>query len=516
MRTKNVYKKKLHAITKEIRHKVRTVVLGYEQIPGVDYTESYAPVVADQTVRTMLALSLFYYEAYKRIDEEWDIAKSLDVEAAFLNAYLEEEVYIEIPEYFNEYCESRGLEKPSEDDVFLLTMGQYGLVQVARAWVSRFTDILTHPDLGMHQCVTDPCLFMKHDENGKLVLMAIIYIDDAIYCGLKSETEKLREHVKRSVSITDIGDLDTHLGVDYVVKTDDLGIHFECSMNKYISECVSEFEEHVKKVCRNFACPGVPGSNLMKHEGSPVDQSGYRKFVGKLLFAVKKVLPDCANAVRELSMHLENPSEDTWKCIGRIMGYLKFNYRALKLRKPKAMRVGGFVDSDWASDRNDRRSTTSYLTLIGDTALVSWQSKKQKTVSLSSTEAELYAESNAAQDIQFENNMVMELTGEDPERPSVLKGDNMGAIFLAGNLAVSQRTKHIDIRTRYITDQVRNKELTVEHVRSEDNPADAGSKHCAMPTHVKHAETIYNGAFELVPSSGEGVAVSRTKSKSKR
>jgi hypothetical protein len=360
----------------------------------------------------------------------------------------------------------------------------------------------------MKQCKTDPCLFVKHDEDGNLVLMAIIYIDDCIYCGKKEEIEKLKKWVIKHVTITDIGNLDTHLGVDYVLGEDELGKYFECSMNKYVSECVSEFEKHVGKEMSNKRTPAAPGSNLLKNTEETMDQSGYRKFVGKLLFAVKKVLPDTSNAVREMSMHLENPGREAWKAVARTMGYLKFNYRPLKLRTPLKLNAGGYVDSDWASDRNDRRSTTSYLTVVGEKSLVNWQSKKQKTVALSSTEAELYAESNAAQDIMFENNMLSEILGREPQKPSVLQGDNMGAIFLAGNLSVSQRTKHIDIRTRFITDLVENKEITLKHVRSEENPADAASKNCKEATHAKHAETIYNGTFE--PAIGEGVESSRT------
>ena len=73
------------------------------------------------------------------------------------------------------------------------------------------------------------------------------------------------------MAIIDIGNLDTHLGVDYIMKKNNLGIHFESFMNKYISECVSEFKKPTSKVCRNFTCPGVPGINLMKYEGTPVD-----------------------------------------------------------------------------------------------------------------------------------------------------------------------------------------------------------------------------------------------------
>jgi hypothetical protein len=142
LRTKNVYKKKLFAITKLLRYKVRNCVLGYEQIPGVDYTESYAAVVADQTIRTALRISSFYKflgmsmeEILKTVrdlkeetNNEWVLADVLDVEAAFLNALLEEEVYIEIPEIYYEYCEARGVEPPPKGSVFKLLMGQYGLV----------------------------------------------------------------------------------------------------------------------------------------------------------------------------------------------------------------------------------------------------------------------------------------------------------------------------------------------------------------------------------------------------
>ena len=88
-------------------------------------------------------------------------------------------------------------------------------------------------------------------------------------------------------------------------------------------------------------------------------------------------------------------------------------------------------------------------------------------------------------------------------RPSIIYGDNMGAIFLARNLAVGQQTKHIDIPTRFITNLVEKKQIEREHIRSESNPADAASKNCKEATHVKHTANIYNGTFH--PTIGEGV-----------
>jgi hypothetical protein len=438
----------------------------------------------------------------EEIDDEWVLADVLDVEAAFLNALLEEEVYIEVPEMYYEYCEARGVEPPPKGYVFKLMMGQYGLVQVARAWVKRFQWIITRDELGMKQCKTDPCLFVKHDKNNRLILWAVTYIDDVVYGGLKSETVNLKEQVTKYVTITEIGKLDVHLGVHYMLKGDELGPYFECSMEKYIQSMWREFEAHVGKEVRDYATPAAPGSNLLANEEQEIDTSGYRKFVGKSLFAVKKVLPDTGNAVRELSMHLANPGNQQWKAVARVMGHLKYHYVPIKLRRPLDLRVRSHVDTDWASDRNDRKSITSLLTAIGFVCLVNWQCKKQNTVALSSTEAELYGESSAAQDVMFETNMLDEMLGK-AVRPSIVYGDNMGAIFLARNLAVGQRTKHIDIRTRFITNLVESKQIEMEHVRSENNPADAASKNCKEGTHVRHAQNIYNGTFHH--TIGEGV-----------
>ena len=291
------------------------------------------------------------------------------------------------------------------------------------------------------------------------------------------------------------------------MEEDEVGKYFDCSMNKYVSSIVEDFEKHVGKTLKNKTTPAAPGSNILKNAEEIMDQSGYRKFVGKLLFAVKKILPDSTNAIRELSMHLENPGKEAWKALGRLVSYHKYHYTKLKLRKPNKMKAGAKVDSDWAADRNDRKSTTSFLTIIGDACLTNWSSKKQKTVSLSSTEAELYAECNAAQDIMFMNNLLGEILGHEPEKPSNLEGDNMGAIFAAQNLSVSQRMKHIDIKTRFITDLVEDKELVVTHIRSEDNPADLGSKNCKEAIHNKHSRDIYDGYFELGVGEGDASSV---------
>ena len=148
---------------------------------------------------------------------------------------------------------------------------------------------------------------------------------------------------------------------------------------------------------------------MLKHEGDPIEVTGYRSFVGKLLFAMKKTYPELANPVRELSSHMECPGEEHWKSIGRMVGYLKHEAtHGLRFNKPKDLAIVGMVDSDFATNKDTRKSTTGYLVTVGG-CLVSWMSKAQPSVTLSNTEAEYVAASMCVTEIRFITMLMDEL-----------------------------------------------------------------------------------------------------------
>jgi hypothetical protein len=249
------------------------------------------------------------------------------------------------------------------------------------------------------------------------------------------------------------------------------------------------------KELADFPTPAAPGSILMKldenEEADRVDE--FRKYVGRVLYAVLKVLPDCANAIRDLTCHMTKPGKEHWKALERLLGYLKHHYRPMKFRGPKELRVIAAFDSDWATDKNDRRSIASYVTTIGGTALVNWQSKKQQTVALSSCESETMAGTMCAQDVLFTMNLLEELVGDAMLQPSYIFGDNVASLFLVQNNSVSQRTKHIDIRYRFINELVERKKFELRHVRSEENTSDVNSKNTKIEIHKKMADRLYEG-----------------------
>jgi hypothetical protein len=206
LRSRWIFKMKPDPVdTQRSIDKGRLVILGYEMIPGVDFTESFAPLATDTTIRTTLAVSLWRYE--QEAEGEW-VTEVVDATAAFLNAKLDDLVYIEIPEGLREVLRMDGVEI-GDDEVLQLLRAQYGIVQAPRAWMKTFTKILL--SIGLVQCMTDPCLFYMRDDELKLVAVVAVYCDDCIITGMKKVVNEIKEAIQKRIEITDLGELKRHL-----------------------------------------------------------------------------------------------------------------------------------------------------------------------------------------------------------------------------------------------------------------------------------------------------------------
>jgi hypothetical protein len=155
-------------------------------------------------------------------------------------------------------------------------------------------------------------------------------------------------------------------------------------MSKYIKKTIAEYKHDKKKTLQEHPTPAAPGmilSNLGEEEAADcVDQ--FCKYVSCVLYAVLKVLPDCANAIQDMTCHMTALGKEHWKVLERLLGYLKHHYRPMKFHAPKELRALPMFDGDWATDKNDQKSVSSYITTISGTSLVTWQSKKQQNSSL--------------------------------------------------------------------------------------------------------------------------------------
>ncbi|GKY94003.1 hypothetical protein MPSEU_000367100 [Mayamaea pseudoterrestris] len=498
LRMKNVFTYKENAITRIYEARCRNVILGYNMREGIDYNESFSPTPVDQTIRTHLTVSLFIRQEIEDRDgpeaaeANWRCCDVFDIDAAFLNTPVATDLWIEAPPLFEEYCKSRGIPFDPTKQCLRLANTQYGQVDASALWLKHFAKILHAA--GMTRMKSDPCMFFKRSPDGTLLLLVTIYVDDAAVSGVPREVEELKRKVKEYVDIKDLGPIRKHLGIHYKLLRDKVGVYYECTMTTYKNDIISEFKRYTNQTTlKDVQTPAPGGSSLLKNEGEPIDSTGYRSFKGKVLFGDRKVWPDISNAVRDGCSHVNNPSEEAWKQLTRIMSYLEHHEQPLKLRTPNSLQSFAISDTDWATDKNDRRSTTSNLTLLGGNALVNWVSRKQKTVALSSTEAETYGMTDAVKDLVFQENLVSEILGFQAPGPMIAYCDNTGAIFLATNNQVSQRTKHIDIRHRFISELVESGKLELRYIKTDENPADILSKNCKEEIHLKHADAIYDG-----------------------
>ena len=226
-----------------------------------------------------------------------------------------------------------------------------------------------------------------------------------------------------------------------------------------------------------------------------------------------KVASELANACRELSSHMSNPGPEHWKAIERMAGYLKGRKnKYLTFRAPSVLTPISYCDSNYATDPDDRKSISGMIHTIGGT-IVNWSSKKQATVTLSSTEAEYIALSDCSKETKFEWMLLKELTGV--ENPAVIYEDNTGAIFLVKNQQVGARTKHIDVRHHFIRGQIKQGTLEIKFIRSENNPSDIMTKNAAATIFDRHARALQTGTIERwreddnMGTSEKGHAVSK-------
>ena len=213
MTTKWVFKKKIEQ-DGSIRYKARCVSRGFMQIPGVDYTESFSPVSSDTAIRVTIGIFLYFYD--EQPQEDW-ILEVFDVEAAFLNADIDRPQFIEWPEAMDilgyitvsdklQYC-------------IELMKAMYGNIDAPLCWMRTFTKFLRNVLL-MEQCQTDPCLFYKK-WNGKLVLIIVLYVDDALCAGTRKAMEWAFKTIELTYAIARLGRLKKHLGTWWQWKSDD-------------------------------------------------------------------------------------------------------------------------------------------------------------------------------------------------------------------------------------------------------------------------------------------------------
>jgi histone deacetylase 1/2 len=221
----------------------------------------------------------------------------------------------------------------------------------------------------------------------------------------------------------------------------------------------------------------VPTERLARDTGAllgPEDSFRYRSVVGSLQY-LTLTRPDISFAVNKVCQFLSQPTEVHWEAVKRILRYVKGTLdTGLRIRRSLQQSVSIFTDADWAGDVDDRRSTSGFAVFVGPN-LISWSSKKQPTVSRSSTEAEYKALANGAAEAMWVRSLLREL-GVTQRQAPILWCDNLGATYLTANPVFHARTKHIEIDFHFVREQVADGALVVRFISSNDQLADIFTK----------------------------------------
>ena len=475
-----VYKKKLNEKGEVVRYKARWVAKGYSQVYGQDYHETFAPVVKYKSLRIILTLATLY---------DMDIHQ-MDVQTAFLNATMKEDVYMTQPE---------GYGNKHDDMVCKLNKTLYGTKQAPHEWNNEITSFML--SLKFIQCKTDLCVFIKFLSNNNKIIITI-FVDDLIIAYNK-EAEKewlsIKHMLMNKYMMKDIGECTWILGMN--VQRDKTNKTLTLNQEQYARQILQEYNMND---CTSTTLPAKTNMKLTKQDCPDEHASEnkiiktYQSIVGALMYLSLSTRPDISYIVNKLSRYSSNPGQKHMEAVLHVLRYVKHTlHYALKYEhteqsssigdkhlQKREITIEAYCDADWAADIDERKSTTGYIIFMNNCPII-WNSMKQKTVALSSAEAEYMAISAVCQEVKWIQQLLCELQ-YDINLPVNIHCDNESAIAISKNDKKHQRTKHIDIRHHYIRDLQKEGTIQVNWISTKDQIADVLTKVVPQATLEKH------------------------------
>jgi hypothetical protein len=444
--TKWVFRNKKDERGIVIKNKARLVAQGYTQEEGIDYDEVFAPVARIEAIRLFLA-----YASFKRFK-----VYQMDVKSAFLYGKIEEEVYV---------CQPPGFEDPKyPEKVYRLDKALYGLHQAPRAWYDTLSTYLLEHDF--KRGTIDKTLFIKRAK--KDILLVQIYVDDIIFGSTQDKLCKEFEALMhQKFKMSSMGELTFFLGLQ--VKQQQTGIFI--NQSKYVNDILLKFGfKDVKAASTPMETHKSLSADL---EGEDIDVHLYRSMIGSLMYLTAS-RPDIMFAVCVCARFQVRPKQSHLQAVKRIFRYLKGQPRlGLWYPQDSPFELLAYTDSDYGGANLDRKSTTGGCQFLG-ARLVSWQCKKQTTVSTSTAEAEYVAASSCCSQVLWIQNQMLDYGTTFMNTPIYI--DNNSAISIVNNPVKHSKTKHIEIRYHFIRDCNEKKLIQVLKVHTDNQYADLFTK----------------------------------------
>lgn len=462
VKCKWIFRKKYDENGNLQRYKARLVACGYSQVQGIDFNETYSPVIKMKSIRILLAVA---------IERDWKIHQ-VDITAAYLNGIVKETIYMEQPTIL---C------KEDQDNVCLLKKSLYGLRQSGREWNIRLDELLKNE--GMTRSKADPCVYFCED------LIIGVYVDDIlILAKTERKIEDFKQKLRSAFEVKDLGEA-SHILSMRIRRNEDGSLILD--QTKYAEELVETFG---MKDARGASSPLDPGMKYKKarddDEAANALSHLYRQAIGGLLYLAGGTRPDLAFAASYMSQFNVKPTEQHWSGLKHMLRYLKQTKDVALTFSKTGKQIQAFCDADWATDCVDRRSFSGYVfTLAG--AAVSWSSKKQTSTALSTVEAEYIAMCHATKEVLWLQHFTKEVgASEFIGEPHTLFVDNQGAIAVGNNQVVSERNKHIELRHFFLREKIETGQLKLQYIRTSENYADIMTKALNGNRTRRHCESL--------------------------
>ncbi|KAH9113686.1 hypothetical protein LEN26_013109 [Aphanomyces euteiches] len=400
----------------------------------------------------------------------------MDVETAFLNGNVSETLYMHQPPGF--------IEPNNEKLVCRLNRSIYGLKQSSREWNIALDKYFRSKSFT--PLLSDPCIYVLHTPQG--LSLVGVYVDDLI---LLSQSRTSLSNIKRDLShrfkMKDLGPLRYCLGVE-ILRLDESTLFLH--QRKYIKDIL---QRHNLADCHPLSTPQDPNASH-RSSSSPLP---YRTMVGDLFYLTSTTRPDIAFTVTLLSRHLSQPTDEHSAIAKRVLRYLKGTHDYGIIYQPvdsDHYTIELYVDAEYANDKYTRRTSVYLLYLNG--CLISWKSKLQNIVALSTSEAEYISMSFGLQEALWIKSLLQELK-LNLKLPIIVYEDNQSTIKMAENLTLHQRTKHIDVRHHFIRDLVKEKVIEIKYCDTNSMLADMLTKALPKPKFEEHQRNILERMSDL-------------------
>ena len=442
-------------IKRDGTYKSRVCAQGFSQIFGQHYDRKQSPCIAHSSLRSLIAIAAC---------ENAELC-FVDFTQAYTQSDLDPSEYI-----YMRPPPGHTLDEDGDEVVWLITRSLYGMKQAGRNWYFRLRQWLV--DYGFAPSTADPCVFHMKTAVGFITLG--LYVDDMVIAHTDAEARDLFvSKMKADFDFTDQGQLTDVLGLQVSQDTDSITITHENYINKLAETFLkgeANRKEHKTPASMDLD-DLVTAACDSKSEVDPTLMSEYRSLVGSLLFCSTTVRPDISYAVGMLSRALNKPSPRLLDEAKRVLYYLVQTAKlGLRYMRGVPIRLFGMTDSSWAT----RRSTSGFAFFLAGAA-ISYLSKKQPTIALSSTEAEIMAASLGALEAIYLSMLLSDM-GIEITDPIDVFVDNKGAIDLSYDYMANERTKHIARRHFKIRELVQEAAIRVKYVASSDNIADIFTK----------------------------------------